>query len=97
MCINNDKSLAPIIMPGDVNLLVSVANIRINFYPPRDLRKLIKKLSHRHFSLQLNSFFCETGTVPMTAKKRQPCVPSPYISILLFKKEGKFGNPRLPS
>jgi len=32
MCINNDKSLAPIIMPGDVNLLVSVANIRINFY-----------------------------------------------------------------
>ena len=64
MCINNDKSLAPIIMPGDVNLLVSVANIRINFYPPRDLRKLIKKLSHRHFSLQLNSFFRETGTCP---------------------------------
>jgi hypothetical protein len=24
--------------------LVSVANIRINFYPPRDLRKLIKKI-----------------------------------------------------
>jgi hypothetical protein len=89
MCINNDKSLAPIIMPGDVNLLVSVANIRINFYPPRDLRKLIKKLSHRHFSLQLNSFFCETVSVPMTAKKRQPCVPTPLHLYTSLKKRGQ--------
>ena len=63
MCINNDKSLAPIIMPGDVNLLVSVANIRINFYPPRDLRKLTKKIEPQTF--QPADQFLSTKQVPV--------------------------------
>ena len=77
MCINNDKSLAPIIMPGDVNLLVSVANIRINFYPPRDLRKLTKKIEPQTFQPAAQFLFPRNSICPHDSKKTPTMCATP--------------------